>query len=151
MASARCVTSRARGGAALLRRERVDVGDRLLRVIGRDSRSVHHAIVGGFFDQATLLILSRFRSVGIPKFPGEEAPEAGLALSGLQFFRGAPIAPALPPVHRHGPQDDNGDRRKAADRNPSEVTREKLHGQILARWGDHDPQGSPRRAGGPER
>jgi hypothetical protein len=57
---------------------------------------------------------------------------AGLALSG---FGGAPIAPALSPVHRHRPQEDNGDRHEACDRNPIEVVQEKVHDRILARLG----------------
>jgi hypothetical protein len=54
--------------------------------------------------------------------------------SGLQFLGGAPIAPALSSVHRHGPQEDDRDHHKAAYDNPIEVAREKIHGRILARW-----------------
>ncbi len=66
----------------------------------------------------------------------------GIALSGLPFLPGAPIAPALSPIHRHGPQDDNDDRHKAADSKPiDDVAREKAHSRILARWGPRDPKG----------
>jgi hypothetical protein len=78
-----------------------------------------------------------------------KALETGLALSGLQFLGGAPIAPALSPVHRHGPQEDKDDPHKAADYNPiDDVAREKVHGRILARGASMTQRAVPR-AGGP--
>jgi hypothetical protein len=80
--------------------------------------------------------------------PVREASESRLAapvsfaLRGLEFPGGAFIAPALSPVHRHGPQEDHDDRRNAADHNPiDEVMREKVHGRMVAgRWCTVTPQ-----------
>ena len=65
------------------------------------------------------------------------------ALRSFQFLGSASIAPALSPVHRHGPQEDKDDHHKAADHNSiDKVAREQVHGQMLAR-GHHDSKDRP--------